>query len=254
MLSRVNVLMKKLRTPIQAAKLRERTDLTPEIIRSNQTRWTAKFKMIERYLKLYPFLDYRDVELEEVLLNNAQHQEVEAFLPLFQRLHSITTELQRKDITLSEVRALFNDVLDDYPYAGRWLSPDGALVVCRDLEKGVVKVLTGAESDLSLEEKEALIPFRNTVEIPEDLEDDINLTYAQKVIQRTKSRKVSSRYIDLGSIPPTSCEVERLFSIARHVYSEDRRGLLPVNLEGSLFLKVNRQYWDKSLVSRAIKN
>ena len=44
--------------------------------------------------------------------------------------------------------------------------------------------------------------------------------------------------------PPSSGDVERLFSTAGHIYSDDRNRLKPENLEKLLFLRENLKYLD----------
>jgi hypothetical protein len=61
-------------------------------------------------------------------------------------------------------------------------------------------------------------------------------------IARKKSRK--TRYMNLTWIPATTCEVERLFSVCKHIYSEFRKAMTPETMEIFLYLRVNRQYWN----------
>ncbi|KAG2765428.1 hypothetical protein PC116_g21837 [Phytophthora cactorum] len=55
-------------------------------------------------------------------------------------------------------------------------------------------------------------------------------------------------------VPPTSNDVERLFSRAGIVYSRLRRSLNPMTLETILFLQYNRGMWDASAVAQAVEN
>ncbi|RLN76471.1 hypothetical protein BBJ28_00007344 [Nothophytophthora sp. Chile5] len=59
---------------------------------------------------------------------------------------------------------------------------------------------------------------------------------------------------DMRWIPPTSNDVERLFSRAGIVYSRLRRRLNPMTLETVLFLQYNRSLWDGSAVAQAVEN
>lgn len=51
----------------------------------------------------------------------------------------------------------------------------------------------------------------------------------------------------LGSV----AEVERLWSIAGNILSNNRKKMSPLFFESLLFLKVNRNYWDLALVLEA---
>ncbi len=50
-------------------------------------------------------------------------------------------------------------------------------------------------------------------------------------------------FSDVKWIPPTSNHVERFFSYCKNVYSDDRKRLLPVNLEMQVYLKVHFDLW-----------
>ena len=50
-------------------------------------------------------------------------------------------------------------------------------------------------------------------------------------------------FSDVKWIPPTSNHVERFFSYCKHVYSDDRKRLLPINLEMQVFLKEHFDLW-----------
>ena len=67
-----------------------------------------------------------------------------------------------------------------------------------------------------------------------------------------QAKKQSRNYIDVSFISPTSNVVERLFSLAKLVFSNVRRSLLPRNLEMILFLKTNRDLWDLELVAKVV--
>ncbi len=59
--------------------------------------------------------------------------------------------------------------------------------------------------------------------------------------------------IDQGSEKNnTSNCVERLFSIAKYVYTPQRQSMLPMNLEMLLFLRVNEPIWTKKFVCEAL--
>ena len=67
------------------------------------------------------------------------------------------------------------------------------------------------------------------------------------------AERPTSKYIKLGWIPCTTCEVERLFSKCRHIFSEFRKGLNPETMEIILYLRMNRAYWDIGTVGEAIR-
>jgi len=79
----------------------------------------------------------------------------------------------------------------------------------------------------------------------------------QKAYLERRERKASGptrRYINLNWIPSTTCEVERLFSKCRHVFSLWRKAMTPLNLEALLYLKVNRRWWDHNTVANVMSH
>ena len=52
---------------------------------------------------------------------------------------------------------------------------------------------------------------------------------------------------------PTSNVVERFFSRAKIVFSDHRMSMLPVNLEQTLFLYINKRFWDIDVISKFVE-
>ena len=52
---------------------------------------------------------------------------------------------------------------------------------------------------------------------------------------------------------PTSNVVERLFSRAKMVLSDHRMNIPPVNLEETLFLYINKPFWDIDVISKFVE-
>ena len=63
----------------------------------------------------------------------------------------------------------------------------------------------------------------------------------------------TGNYKNVDFVLGSAAEVERLWSVARYVITDLRSRLSPVMFEALLFLKVNKDYWDKYLVAEAIK-
>ena len=54
-------------------------------------------------------------------------------------------------------------------------------------------------------------------------------------------------------IPNGTCEVERLFSKCKHIFSQFRKAMTPATMEILLYLKVNRQHWDQDMVAYIVQ-
>ena len=62
----------------------------------------------------------------------------------------------------------------------------------------------------------------------------------------------NSKYISLSWIPATTCEVERLLSLCRHIYSEFRQAMTPETMEILAYIRVNRSFWDIYSISECV--
>ena len=92
--------------------------------------------------------------------------------------------------------------------------------------------------------------------IEETLEDDEETAegWAHRTLSKNKRPRIDMKgeYMSTKWIPCGTCEVERLFSKCKHIYSEFRKGLTPESMEILLYLRVNRKYWDKHIVQRVV--
>lgn len=70
------------------------------------------------------------------------------------------------------------------------------------------------------------------------------MNFAKLILQKRKKLKLSEHceYDGLDGIPPTSANVERLFSVSGKLYDKDRNRLEPETLERLLFFRFNRKH------------
>jgi hypothetical protein len=59
-------------------------------------------------------------------------------------------------------------------------------------------------------------------------------------------------YINCDYITGSVAEVERLWSLARHILTYERMSTKPINVEALLFLKANKRFWDEVTVQKAM--
>ena len=81
---------------------------------------------------------------------------------------------------------------------------------------------------------------------------DDNLSLVQKALKNKKRKVIFNEYSSLNYVPPTSNVVERLFSNARLILTDNRKSMSPYTLECVMFLKINRDYWDIDLVAKIV--
>jgi hypothetical protein len=252
MLKQVNGIMISLKGLIPSAKLRSHTDLKPHC--RNQTRWSSTYQMLNRYTQIRDFLPLLEIdELDEKLLNNRQNRDVDSLIEELNDLNSVTLELQRDDITISEVRGIFDYVLEKYPMLYDKLSPCADIILDKHFETGIVKIQQGKVELLDTIEKRHVIHLKKP-EIEKPAEVEVTLSLAQQALKKQKLEETrESSYIDLRFLIPTSNICERLFSKAGFCLHSRRLGILPINAECQMFLHMNMDLWNIETVKDILK-
>ncbi len=143
--------MKKLANPIPAGKLRLHTSLKEQV--SNITRWSSTAHMLRRFMDIKDILPKLEIEEIDLLIPPlAAVREIEKLCNIFEELDAVKKELQRNDLNLADVRALFDTVLEVYPRADLYLAKSSSIVHCTDFENAIVKVIDNQEFTLSQSE------------------------------------------------------------------------------------------------------
>ncbi len=70
--------------------------------------------------------------------------------------------------------------------------------------------------------------------------------------RRKKAPSSSDEFIHCDFILGSVAEVERLWSLAKYVLTDDRRQMTFQLFEALVFLEMNHRFWDARLVSEAI--
>ena len=139
---------------------------------------------------------------------------------------------------------------------------DGSLSPAKLFEAGVVKIQRNQVADLTDEEKEAvsslLKPNCNIVdeEIGGRNNDDYDsfdeLDNQENVARRYGPNQEDLRYVNCDFIFGSCAEVERLWSVAKFVLTDERKGKMsPVVFEAILYLKMNERFWDLNDITAA---
>jgi len=195
-----------------------------------------------------------DVTLRRV----KQHRAVMNAKKSLDYFHSTTTAIQGADINLADARALFGALLTEFNEEASLshLLPSHSIVCNQNFENGLVKIINKEENLLTQTEARAVAIFLNnpdrSVPQPETSTDfGRNILLAVKR-QRQELQSNQSAYMPLAWIPCTTCHVERLFSVCRHVYSDWRQAMRPETIEFIVYLRVNRSRWTISTVAAVV--
>lgn len=171
-------------------------------------------------------------------------------MELLKDLNSVTCKLQDDCTTISDVRKLFDAVIDKFPETSSRLKPDAEIVRDDAFEAAVLKIQEETAT-LSEDEKESVTHLEI---LREETPEDSSLSFAEAALKKRRLQDSSqASYLDLRFIVPTSNMCERLFSKAGHALSSRRMSILPSNFEAQIFLHINRNLWNTSDVMKAMK-
>ncbi|EGZ13996.1 hypothetical protein PHYSODRAFT_511604, partial [Phytophthora sojae] len=136
-------------------------------------------------------------------------------------IESVSKALQGSDVTLFDARVWFDGLIAAHPAIADYI--------------GMYHLITLSAIAMN------------------DAEDDGEEPEGSFVQRLEKRRRLEARkphYDLISSIPPTSNKVERVFSVARTTFAQERNSLQPATLETILFLRENVDFWDVPTVDR----
>ena len=150
----IHKLMVELRKLKNAARLRSLTDLCP--VKNNETRWSSKYEMAKRYIRIVAKV--REIEeVEHLLLSTSKRRLLDDLMVHLRKFQSITKSLQKKGVTGYEVRIVFDEIVADYPSMGTYLNTDSDIVNNPHFENGLCKILTKDCAGLTFFEKKQFL-------------------------------------------------------------------------------------------------
>lgn len=118
-------------------------------------------------------------------------------------------------------------------------------------ESGVVNIQDSLKEKLSKDKKQAVSMLREIGVIRRC--KFIPLQHLQWLKKR-KPEITGKEHINCDLILGSVSEVERLRSISKYVFTENRKNMTPQLFVETMFLKVNQRFWDAHLVSKGIYN
>ena len=122
LINKDNNLMLKLQNLVLSAKLRRMTLLRP-LIRST-TRWSSTFNMVNRYIRFREFVEQTEsVEIDEMMLMPSENRKVDVLIEKLKDYESVSKASQIDVTTLSDVRTMFDELIEEDPCTEGRLSP-----------------------------------------------------------------------------------------------------------------------------------
>ena len=202
--------MRKASTLKVSAQLRKLTSL--HTVKENDTRWSSTFNMVDRFFQIQTELS-AVADLIPLIPTLVECDLLAKGFVHLKHFNQITVLLQEEGVTFLRVQEIFDTMLEeDYPELSGNLATDAEIVENVEFERSVVKIAKGLI--LTEEQRESVrglmvpapsVATGTTVVIGTSItvSNEGELSYAQKVEQRIKRKKISndaiaSRYINLG--------------------------------------------------------
>lgn len=248
----INSLMILLMTKKNAGYLKE-GGCDHRLIKLFVVKWSGIFMMLQRYILMRPFLNVgvwvHMIPVLTLLPSPVEHVQILEIFEDLKKFEELSKMLQKDNGSLADARSGCDWLREKYPVTDPKLGPDFCDILHRDFESAVTMVQGNKEAQLTQDERVALEPFLvdNVIVVEEVDEADESL---QGALKRARVAPIAavSNYICLLFILASTNIVERLFSITRKIWTEDRKRMTPASLEMMMFLKISMKLWDSKLV------
>lgn len=207
---------------------------------------------------------------------------VSKFATYFEKFHNTHVAMEKRGLRLCDCRNQLDswvtmmeaDLPVDHDLFGcdlemKYISDNAEIIENANFERGVVKIQRNEAALLTDAEKEAVKGLRRVPPAVAadaaaaagmmDDPDPIVLSSPTKLasaMDRKREREQATAgqdaYINCDYITGSVAEVERLWSLARHILTYERMSTKPINVEALLFLKANKRFWDEVTVQKAM--
>ncbi|RHZ02160.1 hypothetical protein DYB37_010708 [Aphanomyces astaci] len=224
----------------------------------NETRWTDASTILNRFVKFMSLkaIDHTDAMYAALMPTHLELLRIDSAVAELKLFMSMTKKLQTRNITMINVRYLFDAAILRHPFLDNFVGPTCKNVSSPMFESTIVKIQGSCENQLTPEERNQVLRLVKradhafTVDGHTRQKED---EFASEILKRQRvESKSSSSYVCTSFIVPTSNDVERLFSLCKRLYSPHRRALSPITLEILVYLRTNRHLWDQALVASVV--
>ena len=252
-----------------AALLRNLTELRPVL--NNETRWSGKFLMLQRFTKIRnELIDVSNNEDGSIPINVSIpfSNKVAKYAEILGEMDVVTRQLQKKGYTLADCRqdldTLIEAVEQDKTKHGSRLhncrlgttciSPQSSIVDNVDFETAVAKIQKGNLSDLSTVEKSCARILAVDASVSEVHHGEGAVLSMKERLFKRRRIESATNYGDCRYVLGSVAEVERLWSTCGYILTQNRRSMTPQLFETLVFLKLNERFWDVAFVAEAMSS
>ena len=185
---------------------------------------------------------------------------ITALIAKVEAWETATIELQSEKVTMLDARATFDALISACRDAADHIGSEANIIQSKDFENGLVKLQSKRYQMLTPEEERMMRPFKKPEVAPNGnaAPDNQQLNNYQRLKAAAKERLLNPNreedpYHDTHWIHPTTCIVERLFSVAKGYITPNRRSMKIDAVETLLFLRANRKLWGIQEVRDALQ-
>jgi hypothetical protein len=263
LLDKVNALMVKLEKSTYHGLLVEAgCDLVPK---KYGHKWDSVHEMVTRYKAMRNTIWTisrlnAGRELREYVLNEEEDEELDSLYDtVLTPLHAATIALQVKGTNLADAEVVFENFGSKFEVAPLHIRTDGDWPKDKLFESGILKLLKGLEGTLTPREADRIRRLKKPVAVvddPDDNEEELNQT--QQLLRQLHAAKLArttpvSAYIGVAWLPATTDDIERVFSLCKRVWSEQRKAMTPETFEIIVYMSMNRRYWNINDVANVVR-
>ena len=260
LITKVDKVMGKTLTIKNAAILRQ-AGCNEKACRKNDARWSSVFVLLEKFLRLYPYIFNGDfpADVKRIIPSPEDVEEVRRLRESMSKLQSATKALQTKGLQLFQARAI-TDALrghfdeEDFNHLDPAYAKMGEYSRNFHFENGVLKLQLG--QNLSRFEREAVQIFHmddEPAEEPAPSSDEFDVEAVLAGATRQAAASTGSRYKPTKHVSPTGNMCESLFSVCKHTMTDYRRHMGPEKLEATLILRCNYDLWQGQIGQKLIQ-
>jgi hypothetical protein len=227
LIDKVQALCVKLKTNTRYSKYLADLNAIPVV--SSTIRWRSMYSMLKSYLKFRPYIKEDDYTIACFLLTSAEHDAVIRLIFEYNSgISAALEELDRRHVTLGDARYILDGLAANPLYAAAMASeigPDASHLTDEGklLSSAAAKIAAGKAHALTAQELQQCEHFRvpRAATIAPPLPGIVSLPQP----------------IDMTWVPATSCQVERLFSVLKNLFTFQRTSLKYGNLEHQIFAR-----------------
>ena len=164
-----------------------------------------------------------------------------------------------KKTDISDVRALFDNVIEKYANLETHLGADADIVHSPHFDSAIIKLHDKKFETLTDDEEAAILclKMQQTTSATAEAGDALDSPGSvENLLKKRKLEKLSCQakcvFQDSRYLLATSNIIEWFFSTAGHAFSDHRQGLRPMNLEMHFFVKINKKFWDAETVTQLL--